>query len=204
MARTVLAVGAHPDDVELGCGGTLARHVAAGDHVHVLVLSDGASGAGDPRTRQGEARRAAEVLGFDLELAGLPDGDLPAHQRDLVRRVEAAIHRVAPHRIYTHTEFDTHQDHRAVARATWAAARAGGDVLGYESPSSYDFRADVHVDITDALEKKVEALRAHGSQVAASRTVDLDAVRARAGHRGFEARTGAAEAFRTHRLLLEV
>lgn len=63
--RSVLAVGAHPDDIELGCGGALAKHVAAGDHVTMLVVTRGEEGPGKSSQRVAEQQAAADALGID-------------------------------------------------------------------------------------------------------------------------------------------
>ena len=71
MARqSVLAVGAHPDDIELGCGGALAKHVAAGDRVTMLVVTRGEEGPGDSQERVREQLRAVEVLGVHESCCG--------------------------------------------------------------------------------------------------------------------------------------
>ena len=202
--RTVLAVGSHPDDIELGCGGTLARHVARGDRVIMLVITKGQAGPGDVGGRTAEQERAAAALGADLVWGDLPDGRVSNHELHLVHLIESVItaHRVQI--VYTHGVDDTHQDHRAVALATLGAARHCQQVLTYESPSSFGFSPRVFVDISSALDKKAAALRCHHSQVDGSAMVDLSAVHDQAGYRGFQSRVGSAEGFVPHRLVLEV
>ncbi|WP_337062149.1 PIG-L deacetylase family protein [Kineococcus sp. G2] len=202
--RSVLAVGSHPDDVELGCGGTLARHAAAGDRVTMLVVTHGQAGPGDVDRRTAEQREAAATLGADLVWGGLVDGEVSNHELELVHLIESTIRSVGADVVYTHGVDDTHQDHRAVALATLGAARHCRQVLTYESPSSYGFRPHLFVDITSALDKKTAALGCHRSQVADSRMVDLEVVRNQAGYRGFQSRVGCAEGFVPHRLVLEV
>ena len=81
--RRVLAIGAHPDDVEIGCGGALAKHRACGDILHILTLSRGAAG-GDVNVRTAEAQRAAALLGAKLEFGNLRD----AHITEGVETIE--------------------------------------------------------------------------------------------------------------------
>ncbi|WP_432564486.1 PIG-L deacetylase family protein [Kineococcus sp. SYSU DK003] len=202
--RSVLAVGAHPDDIEMGCGGTLARHAASGDRVTMLVITYGQAGPGDVRARMREQQDASATLGADLVWGHLPDGKVSNHELDLVHLIESTIREVRADVVYTHGVEDTHQDHRAVALATLGAARHCRQVLTYESPSSYGFRPHVFVDVSSALDKKADALRCHRSQVADSRMVDLDVLHHQAGYRGFQSRVGTAEAFVPHRLVLEV
>jgi LmbE family N-acetylglucosaminyl deacetylase len=162
--RRVLAIGAHPDDVEIGCGGALAKHRACGDILHILTLSRGAAG-GDVNVRTAEAQRAAALLGAKLEFGDLRD----AHITDGVETIEiieAAIRELRPTHVYTHCLEDTHQDHRAVHAASLVAARDVPNVYCYQSPSStVEFRPNRFVDITDYKKAKLQAIEAYQSQV---------------------------------------
>lgn len=200
----VLAVGAHPDDIELGCGGTLAAHVAAGDEVTMLVMTDGKSGPGNVDQRLHEQERAAKTLGADLLWGHVPDGIVGNYEQMALHIVENTLRSSGATRIYTHGAHDSHQDHRAVALLSFGAARNLSEVLAYDSPSSRDFRPNLYVDITATLDDKVEALLCHESQVAASNRVDVDFVRAQAIYRGGLVRTGAAEGFVVERMALRV
>ena len=89
----VLAIGAHPDDIEFGCGGTLALYAQKGHDVVLFVASDGSRG-GTPGVRVGEQRDAAVALGArEVIWGGFPDTEMPLN-RDLIAAVESAIHRV--------------------------------------------------------------------------------------------------------------
>ena len=204
LSHHVLAVGSHPDDIELGCGGTLARHVASGDSVTMLVITHGQSGPGEVAARITEQEEAARTLGADLVWGDLPDGKVSNYELELVHLIESVIRERGVDTVYTHGVDDTHQDHRAVALATLGAARHCRQVLTYESPSSFGFRPHVFVDVTSALDKKDAALRCHRSQVAESAMVDLGVVHHQAGYRGFQSRVTSAEGFVPHRLVLEV
>ncbi len=121
----VLVVAAHPDDEVLGCGGTIARHAADGDDVHVLFLADGETGRtgasqDDVRARQANARQAAELLRYSIfGFAGFPDNRLDgADLLDVIRCVEAALADVKPQIVYTHAGSDLNVDHQVAHRAT--------------------------------------------------------------------------------------
>jgi LmbE family N-acetylglucosaminyl deacetylase len=203
--RNVLAIGAHPDDIELGCGGTLVKHVAAGDEVSMLVVTNGEAGPGKTGQRRAEQRRAADILGVArLEFGALPDGRVSNHELTLVHLIEDAVRRHRINLVYVHGAQDSHQDHRAIAVATWGAARHAKNVLCYDSPSSIGFSPSVFVDISDTLEKKLAALECHSSQVAHSSMCSTELVRTQAGYRGFQARTAAAEGFMPHRMLIDL
>jgi LmbE family N-acetylglucosaminyl deacetylase len=200
----ILGIGAHPDDLELGCAGTLARHVAQGDPVTMLIVTAGQSGPGDVSLRQEEGREAARALGADLVFGGLPDGSVSNHELTLVHLIEDAVRYSGATTVYTHGEKDSHQDHRAVAMASMGACRAVQRVLCYDSPSSLGFRPSVFVDITTTLDKKLAALEAHQSQVVHSAMASRSLVTTQAGYRGFQARCEAAEAFEPLRLVLSM
>jgi LmbE family N-acetylglucosaminyl deacetylase len=200
----VLAIGAHPDDIELGCAGTLIKHVASGDPVTMLVVTMGEVGPGAVSERQSEQRRAADVIGADVLFGHLPDCEVSLRELELVHLIESAIRQTEATVIYTHGLLDTHQDHRAVALASLGAARHCGRILCYDAPSSYGFTPTVFTDISDSLEKKVAALQCHTSQVEASVMASPELVRTSAGYRGHQARVPAAEGFMPHRLVLAV
>ena len=111
--QTILAIGAHPDDIELGCGGSLSKLARSGAHVAALVFSNGRRGVLCDEDRAAETRAAmktigaAEVLIYDFE-----DTKLWANLNDLISVLEAIVRRLNPTRVYTMFEGDWHQDHR--------------------------------------------------------------------------------------------
>jgi len=162
-STVVLAVGAHPDDVEIGVGATLAAHRDAGDQVVILTLSGGAVG-GDADDRRRESLAAAAVVGARLFLLDFVDTHLdPAD--GLITAVEETIAQVGPSVVYTHSAHDRRQDHRAVHEAVQVAARQVPTVGCFESPSAtVDFRPTRFVTVDGFLETKLEMLAAFGSQ----------------------------------------
>ena len=205
--RSVLAIGAHPDDVELGCGGALLAHVAAGDTVTLLVMTGGENGPGDDAQvvgRRAEQERAAAILGATtLVWGGLRDCEVVADSA-AIRRIEQVLQATAADLVYVHAPDDSHQDHRAVAAATLGAARRLPRVLHYQSPSTLTFTPTVFVDVTAQLSGKLAALAAHASQVERSAMVEPDAIVASARHWGAQARIGYAEAFQPTRMVLDL
>jgi LmbE family N-acetylglucosaminyl deacetylase len=124
----VVVIGAHPDDELLGAGGTLARHVLAGDAVHAVVVADGA-GSRYPSelvsTLEKQARRAAEVIGFaSVQFLSLPDQRLDTIPLiELTQRLEGVLDEIDPAIVYTHFPEDVNTDHGIVARCAWTACR---------------------------------------------------------------------------------
>lgn len=198
----VLAIGAHPDDIELGCGGTLIAHRARGDQVTMLVMSKGERGP-DALSRVAEQEEASRILGASLHWGDFDDAAIP-DSREAVDLIQDVMRCVRPDVVYTHTPNDSHQDHRAVASATLAATRRFCRLLQYEAPSSLAFDPTIFVDIRDAIEGKLDALRAHTSQVLRNGLVDLEAIEAQARYRGFQARLRLAEAFQAERFVWDL
>jgi LmbE family N-acetylglucosaminyl deacetylase len=163
LRERVLAIGAHPDDVELGCAGTLLDHRLRGDRVSILTLSRGGIG-GDPDVRLGESVAGAQAIGAQLLFADLPDGridDGPA----TIQLIEAAVRALDPTVVYTHSRNDNHQDHRAVAVAAVSATRDVRRVFAFQSPSATnDFRPTQFVPIDAVVRRKVHALSQFASQ----------------------------------------
>jgi LmbE family N-acetylglucosaminyl deacetylase len=203
MMRRVLAVGAHPDDIELGCAGTISAHRAAGDLVTMLVLTGGQNGPGRTSERWAEAQRSALVLDVELIWSGLIDCTL-VPDSGLIATIEHAITACAADVIYVHAPDDSHQDHRAAASATLSAARLGSRVLHYRSPSTVHFTPTVFVDISDHLGTKLAALDCHRTQVDGSAMVDPEIVVVSARYFGALARLQYAEAFSPTRFVWDL
>ena len=173
--KRVLAIGAHPDDVEIGCGGALAKHHACYDALHILTLSRGAVG-GDVNIRSVEAHSAAAMVGAHLEMANLRDTDITA-DAETISIIEAAIRELHATHVYTHSLEDTHQDHRAVHAASLVAARRVPNVYCYQTPSStVDFKPHRFVDITHYIDKKIDLIGAYKSQVDRMESLQPDVI----------------------------
>lgn len=162
-SRRILAIGAHPDDVEIGIGGILARHDAAGDAVTILTVSRGAAG-GATDVREREAHAAANVLGAHLVMDDLTDRHIDGGPKT-IGAIEQIIRSFGADVVYTHSAHDRHQDHRGVHEATTIAARGVAEVYAYQSPSStIDFQPARFVDVSDVMALKLRALQAYASQ----------------------------------------
>jgi CheY-like chemotaxis protein len=187
---TVLAVGAHPDDVEIGAGGTLLGHRRLGDAVAILTLSHGG-----PVDRASESRRAAEIIGADLYLEELPDAHI-GEGADTIAAVARVVAQVQPTVIYTHSLHDVHSDHRNAHRAVMAAAPAAGQVYCYQSPSAtVDFRPSRFVAIDADIEGKLAAVAAFAARTPARGYLDEDLIRSTARYWSRFGDSGYAEAF---------
>ncbi|MEM9458357.1 MAG: PIG-L family deacetylase [Myxococcota bacterium] len=162
---TILAVGAHPDDVEIGCGGTLALHASRGDRIVILTLSSGAR-AGDPRQRREESRAAAARLGAELVIGSLPDTKM-SDGPETIEVISKVVAEHQPSVVYVHSGVDRHQDHRAVHKATMVAARSVPSVYCYQSPSTtVEFSPRRFVSIDGCLDEKQALIQYYASQTA--------------------------------------
>jgi LmbE family N-acetylglucosaminyl deacetylase len=169
----VLMVGAHFDDIELGCGGTAALHVRNGDTVSILVITN--SGYTDhaqrtirkPEVALEEGEKAADILGVtDLHCANFPTNQVELNH-ELFDTINMAVEEKNIETIYTHWVDDVHLDHQRVARASLSAGRHVKRVLMYRSnyyQSAENFRGNFYRDITATIEQKKEAIRAHQSE----------------------------------------
>ncbi|MGQ9827315.1 MAG: PIG-L deacetylase family protein, partial [Roseiflexus sp.] len=133
--RRILAIGAHPDDLEIACGATLAKMRDAGHSIYAMILTCGEAG-GDPVIRLREAHYGARFIDVnEVEVLNFSDTELADQVNDITRAIEARIRAYQPDIILTHSAHDQHQDHLAVHQATLRAARNHSAILCYESPS---------------------------------------------------------------------
>jgi LmbE family N-acetylglucosaminyl deacetylase len=216
MTETVLAIVAHPDDEILGAGGTLARHAAQGDEVHLLFLTDGTGARGADQCavarRAQAARDAASALGAsEPTFFQFPDNRLDqVDLLDIIQAIEPAIAKLAPVTIYTHHAGDLNVDHVRCHRAVLTACRpmSGSSVrriYGMEIPSSTEwntpdaanaFLPSRFVDISATADAKRRALRAYNEEMRPfPHPRSFEAIEALAAWRGASAGLKAAEGF---------
>jgi N-acetylglucosamine malate deacetylase 1 len=216
VTETVLGIVAHPDDETLGAGGTLARHAARGDQVHLLFLADGTGSRGaDERTvarRAQAARSAALALGVcEPSFLQFPDNRLDQIDLlEIIQAIEPVIENVAPRTIYTHHVGDLNIDHVLCHRAVLTACRpvSGSSVrriYGMEIPSSTEwsspnaastFLPTRFVDIYATAGAKRRALEAYAEEMRPfPHPRSLEAIDSLAAWRGASAGLKAAEAF---------
>ena len=209
MSYNVLAIGAHPDDIEFGCFGTLKKHQDKGDNVTLLVMTqsdvkDAYTGkiTRDSSISKNEATIAAELLGAELILGPFQDTKVPFNSES-VKFVENIIKEKKINWIYTHWAGDTHQDHINTLNTTMAASRLVKNVLCYEQvplpriTTTYPV-ANYYVDISKTLNIKLEGCKAHKSQINKFKEHGfdmLDNVKTLAKFRGNQCGLKYAEAF---------
>ncbi len=198
----VLAIGAHPDDIEIAAGGTLAKMRDAGYQISALVLTQGEKG-GNAKNRQKEAVSGAEFLGLaDIQVLDCTDTRLITDAVDVTSAIEAMIKQYQPDIIFTHSSHDLHQDHQLVYESTLRAARdTRTTILCYESPSvTQDFRPSYYVEVGDYVDIKIQAVREHRDQSKKS-YMKTDLIRGKLAFRGGQAKVDYAEGFEVVRMI---
>jgi LmbE family N-acetylglucosaminyl deacetylase len=196
----VVAIGAHPDDIEIGAGGSIALHRSQGDSIRFLILTKGGELSAQSK-RESEAREAAEILDVDdIHFLGYEDTKIP-YEAGIIKKIDKHLSEVDADRIYIHAEEDTHQDHRNAALASIAAGRKTDEVLSFESPSTRSsFAPQYYSPLPEpVLERKIEAIRSHESQ-REKKYLEAEAMKGLARFRGRQANTEYAEAFQVIRI----
>ena len=208
----ILAVGAHLDDIEIACGGTLAKAVKSGHTVKVLIMSQSGYTNKDGQIQRSdevavkEGLNALHTLGItDIEILDFETKDIPFCS-DVVNAIDLRVSAFKPDVIFTHHPFDTHQAHEGVSKATIATARRKNTVFFYEpiTPSGRSyvaFKPTLYVNIESTLSQKIESLKCHTSEYNKFGAEDwIEGVRCRCGFRGYEIGKKFAEAFEILRL----
>lgn len=225
----VLVVAAHPDDEILGCGGSILRHVAAGDTVHVLIMAEGITSREDSRDVEkhtdelsmlhSASYQVAQFVGVEqIKLHGFPDNRMDTVSLlDVVKKIELEIKIFRPDIVYTHHAGDVNIDHVITHKAVVTACRPIADtsvktILFFETLSSTEwqiasnetiFLPDYFVDIEKYLQKKIKALSFYQSEMRLfPHSRSYEGVEILAKWRGMQSGLHYAEAFSTGRIIV--
>jgi N-acetylglucosamine malate deacetylase 1 len=211
----VLVIAAHPDDEVLGCGGTIARHVAEGDKVKIIFVADGETARimHNKENRNIAAKQAGDILGIsDIRFLDHPDQRLDLLPLlDLTKQVEEHVVALKPRVVYTHHAGDLNQDHRIVHQIAMTALRplpgsTVREIYAFEVPSSTEwgtgFVPNHFINIGPHHQRKVEALSFYQSEIrAAPHARSYSAIGALNRLRGHQVGLDYAEAFMTMRTI---
>ena len=223
MNKKILVVAAHADDEVLGCGGTLARHVAEGDEVHVVFMADGVRSRSADQANQLKYRKQARdealrILGvaecYALDFADNCMDSIPL--LDVVQSLEPIIEAVQPVRVLTHHFGDLNVDHRITHQAVMTACRPVPDniikeILGFEvlsstewaTPAKEQFLPNLFVDISNYISIKIEAANAYDIEMRDKpHSRSFENLTALSTYRGHSVGVNYAEAFTAYRILL--
>lgn len=217
----ILAIGAHPDDLEIQMGGTLAKYAKLGCHVVIAVATDGSAGhmliQPDElaKIRRGEAEESASVIGAEFHWLGFTD-ELIADDINTRLRFTELIRQARPDIIFTHFPEDYHPDHRTVSKLVFDASFLSGlpniktaspahpdvqPLYYFDTMAGVGFQPEEYVDITEMYETKCKMLSKHASQV--NWLMDHDqmdikeTIRLESAYRGNQCGVKMAEGFRT-------
>lgn len=206
----VLAIGAHFDDVEIGCGGTLAKHRANGDNVFSQVIThskyhdNNGNCLREKKAALEEGRKAASILDYTL-ICNKYETKHVKFGYALIRDIEEVVDEYDIDIIYTHWDFDVHQDHQAIGKASLNAGRKVNTILMYQSnlyKSTHVFHDTYYVDISDYIEIKKKAILAHKTEVEKFGTDWLNFWIYEAANNGKKFNVKYAEAFQPVKILL--
>lgn len=205
----ILAIGAHPDDIELGCGATLANLAQKGYHITAIILTAGNAGCASGISRHDESRQALNILGCqDLFTFHFEDTRTEHYLDAIITSIDDVIKTqqdagIRFLRAYTMHDKDRHQDHRAAHQASMVACRTIPQILCYETPSCrLSFVPQAFEEFNEAgLENKISALKFHQSQKHRD-YMQPTYIRSLAQFRGLQAGMALCEGFVVQKMIL--
>jgi N-acetylglucosamine malate deacetylase 1 len=199
--RLMIAFGAHPDDIEIGMGGTVAKLSGMGYDVRLVIATLPNFVKTDTKEeRKQESIMSAKVMGCKTpEFLDLSPEEI-VFNRKFVTQISKIIQELKPEAIFTQWIGDTHQDHQSLTKAVVAAARDSNDVFMYETTipggiSEHSFRPQLYVDVTETLDIKRNALDCFDSQKIRCGPLWIDSLVGRCSYRGYQMNAKYAEAF---------
>jgi LmbE family N-acetylglucosaminyl deacetylase len=198
--KVALAVGAHPDDIEIGCGGTVSKMVSNEIRVIAVFATKGEK-SGDADIRMKESVEALKLLGVkEVYFGDFPDTNIP-NSHETIDFLEQFYVKYKPDIILTHTINEIHQDHRLIAWLSMSAFRNSHRLLSYETPRvTANFSPSYFIGISNCVKLKWKALQCHESQKE-KRYITYESMINLASFRGNQVGVSAAEAFEVIRYL---
>ena len=222
MKKKIIVVAAHPDDEVLGCAGTIAKHVAKGDIVHSVFMSDGVNSRLDTsklklKRRLKASKSVQSLLGISsTQYLNLPDNSMDSVPiLKIVQKLEPIIYKIKPSIIYTHSYGDLNIDHQLTHAAVMTACRpvpnsTVREIYGFEvisstewtAPQKSNFVPTFFVNITKFLSIKTKALKLYKEEMRSSpHSRSMKHAKVLAQHRGYTVGVDMAEAFEVYRII---
>lgn len=199
--NTILVFGAHPDDLEIGMGGTISKLVTLGYNVIMVIATlPNFTSVDKKEERKSEAQSSATILGcttpkfLDLQPKEIMFG------RKMINLIDSLIKKFNPRTVFTQWIGDSHQDHQILTQSVIAASRDINNLYMYETTipggiTEKSFRPQLYVDITKEIENKKQSLQCFKSQIPRCGPFWIDAIIGRSIYRGYQMNTKYAEAF---------
>jgi LmbE family N-acetylglucosaminyl deacetylase len=208
--KICLVIVAHPDDAELAMGGTLLRYKAEGVRTIVAVLSTGLSDDVQKDRRRYACQESADTIGYELvwpyNLEKNQVEDIKTY--DLVSKIDSLITKYSPDLIYSHWEYDSHEDHRRTAEAVLASSRiTKADIIAFppadlSTSQAYAFSPNYFVDISEFANYKYSAIEIYNYIDRGYRSLNMENYKKRDSSIGIITKSQYAEAFQIRRKFL--
>lgn len=200
MKKTILCIGAHPDDIEIGMGGTVSKLTSLGHRVVMIVFAN--TDIANIRERSQEAILSADYLDAEIELIKINSKELQLN-RFLVGKLDKYIAKYSPDTVFSHWINDSHQDHQLISNATISSLRKNKcSLYMYEETipggiTPHSFKAQLYIDIEGHIQNKIESLKLHKSQIKShnDENIWIYGIKGRAQYRGYQINSKYAEAF---------
>jgi LmbE family N-acetylglucosaminyl deacetylase len=201
----ILIIGAHPDDIEIAAGASIAKMHDCGYQIYGLILSHGERG-GDGDLRFGEVKNGARFLELDhIHIRNFADTQMMGQTIEIVEAIESVVSSFTPDLIFTHSRHDLHQDHQVVHECTLRAVRNyRTTILCYESPSvTQEFIPVYFLDVCGYVDVKIKAIEQHWDQHKKA-YMSPDLIRSKLAFRGSQAKVNYAEGFEVVRMVSKI
>jgi LmbE family N-acetylglucosaminyl deacetylase len=199
--KTIMVFGAHPDDLEIGMGGTISKLIKLGYNVIMVIATlPNFTSADRKDERKKEAQSSAKILGCtNIQFLDLPSDEL-VFGRKMVSLIDSLIKKYNTTTVFTQWVGDSHQDHQILTLSVIAASRDIDNLYMYETTipgglTERPFRPQLFIDITREIENKKKSLRCFKSQISRCGPFWIDAIDGRSTYRGYQMNTKYAEAF---------
>jgi len=207
MIETILVIGAHTDDIEMMCGGTIVKFLDSNKEVHYTTFSfaNKSLPKGYPKdTTREEASNATACLGvhtLNLNMYDYEVRDFPNYRQEILEDLVRLRKEIQPDLVITHNANDTHQDHKTVSDETYRAFKQTASIWGYESfKNNRVFNNDLYVKLDlQQIEQKIQAISKYESQII--KYDNRDAVKSLARFRGSQINSPYAECFEVMRII---
>jgi N-acetylglucosamine malate deacetylase 1 len=200
-SKAILVFGAHPDDLEIGMGGTIAKLSAKGYDVQPIIATLPNFVKTDTKEgRRSESISSAKVMGCKSPLFLDLSPEEMVFGRKLVTMIDSIVSKYKPDSIFTQWQGDSHQDHQALTKSIISACRDQNNIFMYETTipggiTEKSFRPQLFVNITETIEIKKNALECFQSQFIRCGDVWIPAILGRCSFRGYQINSKYAEAF---------